>query len=106
MKQMPRERRERVEQTMAKYGDNKWWESNDPIEIATYQLFEDVLLVDFSEFYKSVGTFLGRRIRYQDVAYNTEGLQKEVRDVLNAKKNEKKLLFVKNEDQSERGVKL
>jgi len=37
-----------------KYGDNHWWESDDLLTLAYYQMHEDILLIPFSKFHEAV----------------------------------------------------
>lgn len=47
---------------MSKYGDNKWWLSNDIKLMCYYQLHEDILLIEFEIFHKGVEALLERAI--------------------------------------------
>lgn len=47
---------------MSKYGENHWWLSQDTLEIAKYQLSEDILLVPFDKFHKGLEKLLGRPV--------------------------------------------
>jgi hypothetical protein len=49
----------RVNEAKAKYGDNHWWESDDLLTVAYYQMNEPILLIDFSKFHESVEFAIG-----------------------------------------------
>lgn len=61
------------------YGDNHWWESDDPVEIAKNQIFERCLLADFEKFHKGLKIILGRDVYIHELGLNPEGIQDEVR---------------------------
>ena len=73
------ESRANVIRVMEKYGDNKWWESNDPEYIARYQLFEDILMVDFSTFHEGVEKLLDRPVWTHEFGINVDELREEAR---------------------------
>lgn len=50
------------EETRAKYGDNPWWESDDPLVIAWHQGHEEILLVHFPKFLRSLEKVTGMDI--------------------------------------------
>ncbi len=67
---------------MQKYGNNRWWESKDPVEVARYQVFEDVLMTDFSTFHKSVEKLVGRPVYTHEFGLNVEGVRQEAREAI------------------------
>lgn len=69
--------RKNVEETIAKYPNNKWWRSDDSTEIAKYQLFERILMVDFSKFHEGVEKLLGRPVFTHEFGLNYDGLKEE-----------------------------
>ena len=69
----------RVRKVMEKYGDNHWWESNDPIKLATYQLYEPVLLADYSLFFKGLEKLLGRPVLNTEFFLNISDLREEMK---------------------------
>lgn len=71
------EARKNVEETIAKYPSNKWWRSDDPVEIAKYQLFEKILMVDFGKFHEGVVKLLGRPVFTHEFGLNYDGLKEE-----------------------------
>ena len=75
--ELPQKNRERILNTMAKYGDNKWWESKDPMHVARFQLFEPVLLVNFGVFHEGTGKLLGRPVYTSEFGLNYDGLKEE-----------------------------
>ena len=64
---------------MEKYGNNKWWESDDPARIAQYQLFEDILMVDFSTYHEGIEKLLDRHVWTHEFGINMKGLREEAR---------------------------
>ena len=69
--------RKNAEEVIAKYPNNKWWRLDDPIEIAKYQLFEEILMVDFSTFHEGVEKLLGRPVFTHEFGLNYDGLKEE-----------------------------
>lgn len=91
MKKLPEENQKAMQETMAKYGDYHWWLSDNPVEIAMNQLFEDVLLVDFGGFHKGVEELLGRPVWTHEFGYlNHKGLQEEAKNALHGFTNEER----------------
>jgi hypothetical protein len=74
---LPAKDKESVTKAVAKYGDNKWWLSEDPAEIARYQLFEPILLVPFGKFHEGTEKLLGRPVYTTEFALSLDGLKKE-----------------------------
>lgn len=64
---------------MEKYGDNHWWESKDPIEIAMYQIFEDILMAEFSKFHEGLEKLLGRPVFTHELGLDIRGLREEAK---------------------------
>ncbi len=70
---------DRVRTAMQQYGDDRWWESKDPVQVAMYQVFEDILLVDFSTYHEGLEKFLGRPVAVHEIPLNIKGLREEAR---------------------------
>lgn len=64
---------------MQEYGENHWWESDDPIEVAMYQIFEDFLMVDFSKFHEGIEKLVGRPVFTREFGMNVDALREEAR---------------------------
>jgi hypothetical protein len=65
-------------ETMAKYGDNHWWEPDvDPREYAYYQIQEPILLGDFSHFHTAIELLLSRPVFTHEFALNNDALIQE-----------------------------
>lgn len=79
---LPEEKKEVVLKTMAKYGDNHWWDSDDPIEVAVHQVFEDMFLVDDSLFMEGLAKLLGREVFRHEILFSMDALRKEVIDAI------------------------
>jgi hypothetical protein len=77
------ENRERALKTMRKYGNNRWWRSNDPLEVAKYQVFEDTLLVQFSLYHEGVEKLVGRPVYTHEFAsIFVDGLREEAKKAI------------------------
>jgi len=71
------ENRNNLVESMKKYGDNHWWESDDSITIGMYQLFEPILMVPFDKFHEGLEKLLDRPVWTQEMGINYEGLKEE-----------------------------
>lgn len=80
--EMPLEKKKRCLEVIAKYGSNKWWKSGDLLEIARYQLFEPILLVEFDDFHEGIELLLGRPVYITEFALNKEGIEEEARTAI------------------------
>ena len=60
----------RIHEVEEKYGDNKWWESDDPVHLATWQLFEPILMCDFPKFHDGVEKLLDRPVHTHEFGAN------------------------------------
>lgn len=69
----------RLRTAMEQYGDNRWWESKEPVQVAMYQIFEDILMVDFSTFHEGLEKLVGRPVFTHEMGLNVDGLRKEAR---------------------------
>ena len=65
------------EQALELY-ESKFWLSMNPKEIATFQLFEDLLCMPFSVFHEAVEKTLDRPVYTHEFGLAREGLQKEL----------------------------
>ncbi|MBS3102361.1 hypothetical protein J4458_02855 [Candidatus Woesearchaeota archaeon] len=79
---LPEENKKRVLETMAKYGDNKWWAYEDSVEVAKYQIFEDILMVPFGKYHEGVEKLLGRPVWTHEFGINAEGLRQEAKEAI------------------------
>jgi hypothetical protein len=72
------ERRDLCLTTMAKYGDNHWWEPGVCLYVfAYYQLHEDIMLCSrFDRFHEAVEAFLDRPVIINEFAW-PKGLRRE-----------------------------
>lgn len=59
---MSNENQQRLAAARAKYGNNRWWESDDLRRVAWYQIHEDVLCVTPQRFHAGVELLLGRPV--------------------------------------------
>jgi hypothetical protein len=55
------ERRKNLEAARARYGDNHWWESEDPRRRAAYQLLENTLMYDLDQFGRDVALLMAQQ---------------------------------------------
>jgi len=77
--QLSQETRETIKITMEKYRDNRWWESEDPLQIAMYQIFEDILIVDFDKYHQGLEKLVGRPVFTHEFGISREALREEAR---------------------------
>lgn len=63
-----------VEETKSKYGDNRWWDSDDPNVLFLGQINEPILLVDFVKFHKATEKALGRPVFTHEFAASVHEL--------------------------------
>ena len=89
---------------MEKYGDNKWWESDDPEYVARYQLFEDILMVDFSVFHEGVEKLLDRPVWTHEFGINVDGLREEARIAIHRRDVGSKYLGISDVQRSRKVV--
>ena len=78
-KELPQANVDRLRTAMQSYGENHWWESDDPTQVAMYQIFEDILMTDFSKFHEGLEKIVGRPVYTHEMGMNVEGLRKEAR---------------------------
>ena len=76
---LPKENVHKLITAMQKYGENYWWESKDPVQIAMYQVFEPILMTDFSAYHEGLEKLVGRPVFTHDLGLNAEGLREEAR---------------------------
>lgn len=76
---LPDKNKRLIREVAHKYGENKWWLSDDPAVGARYQLFEDVLMLSFDWFKVGVEKLLGRSVRPFEFAVK-EHLQREAKE--------------------------
>lgn len=68
---------------MEKFGDNRWWISEDKKVLGYYQLMNPVLLVSFDKFHEALEFLLGRPVWTHEMGLNYEGLKKEAERAFN-----------------------
>lgn len=68
---------------MQKFGDNRWWTSDDKKVVGYYQLTNPILLVPFDKFHESVEFLLGRPVWTHEFGLNWEGLKAEAERAFN-----------------------
>jgi hypothetical protein len=69
--------RSKMLKTMFKYGNNRWWLSEDVKTIAYYQLKENTLLVEYEIFHKGVEILFQRTMNRYELLSNLEELKQE-----------------------------
>lgn len=75
---LPQENRQTCLEAMDKYGDNRWWLSNDPKERAYHQIKEPVLLYkSFEDFHADLSVLLNRSVFTHEVTSNNFKLEVE-----------------------------
>jgi len=70
-----------VSSAMRKY-ENKWWESEDPLELAANQIFDDCLLVPVSTYMQGATELLGRDVIDIELFLFNDKIQEEARQAL------------------------
>lgn len=75
---LPQENIDSLKKAMQKYGENYWWESDDPVQIAMYQIFEDILMSDFGKFHEGIEKIVGRSVFTHEFGLNIDGIREEV----------------------------
>ena len=68
-----------IKKAMLSYGNNYWWESKDSRELAMYQVFEKILLTDFSTFHEGLEKLLDRPVWSHELGLNMDGIRNEAR---------------------------
>ena len=63
---------------MDKYGNECWWDSDDPIKIAKFQVQESVLLVPFIKFQDALEIVLKRPVSSSEISFENAALRAEV----------------------------
>lgn len=90
-----------TEEEAVALAETKFWEKMTPREIATFQLYEDLLCMPFEVFHKSIEEVLGRPVWTHEFGLNRDGLKKELageapmptmRDILNLVPTEKLII--------------
>jgi hypothetical protein len=80
---LPDENRERALKAMKKYGNNRWWRSDDPLEVAKYQVFEDTLLVPFDLYHEGIEKLVGRPVYTHEFESRlVDGLREEAKKAI------------------------
>jgi hypothetical protein len=74
---IPEETKIIINNTLRKYGDNKWWLSEDPKVIGYYQLFEEILVVNFSKLHEGVEKLLDRPVWSHEFGLNIYKLRED-----------------------------
>lgn len=62
---------------MEKFGDNRWWLSEDKRVLGYYQLMYPILLVPFDKFHEALEFLLGRPVWTHEMGLNYEELKAE-----------------------------
>lgn len=70
-----------IRETINKYPNNYWWESCDLREVAKWQLFEPILMVDFTKLHEGIEILLDRPVWTHEFAF-ADTLRKEVMDMI------------------------
>jgi len=78
---LPKKNVDALRTAMQKY-DTRWWESREPVEVARYQVFEDILMTDFGLFHEDVEKLVGRPVYTHDFGLNVNGLRQESREAI------------------------
>ena len=68
---------ENMRVAMARYGEHRWWLSEDPREVAYYQLHEHILLIDGAVFLSAIATLVAHEITRDELAWAAQGIRAE-----------------------------
>ena len=68
---------------MEKFGDNRWWTSEDKKVLGYYQLMNPILLVPFDKFHEALEFLLGRPVWTHEMGLNYEGHKAEAERAFN-----------------------
>ena len=79
--ELPKKNVDALRTAMQKY-DTRWWESRDSVEVARYQVFEDILMTDFGLFHEGVEKLVGRHVYTHEFNLNVNGLRQEAREAI------------------------
>ena len=80
---LPQENIDNLKRAMAKYGDNRWWESEDPVTIARYQIFENIFMSStFSIFHEGLEKLLERAVYTHELGLNMKGIRAEASEAI------------------------
>ena len=82
LESLPVEKRQTALSTMSKYGNNRWWMSDDAVYAARYQLFEDILLLPPDFYLQGVVKLLGRQVFDFEVRWNLESIRHEAKEAI------------------------
>jgi len=77
LSELPEKNRTELTNTIKKYGENKWWESEDKAYVAMFQIFETVVMVNITDFRIGLGELLGRPVSTYELGLNIKGLEQE-----------------------------
>ena len=72
-------------EAQAKYGENRWWLSSDPIEYVKHQIEEPILMSPLENYQSALTKVLGRDVWDIDMLMSYSRLQEEARSVLEMK---------------------
>lgn len=78
---LPQKNLENLRTAMQKY-DEKWWESEDPVQVARYQFFEPILMSDFSRYHEGLERLVGRPVWTHELALNKDSLETEMEEAI------------------------
>lgn len=82
LNELPEKNKTTVIETMNKYDGNLWWESKDLVFVAMFQIFEPVLMVDFSDFHAGLEKLLGRPVFTHEMGININRLKQEAKEAV------------------------
>lgn len=65
-------------QTMNKYGEDRWWISDNPDYMTYKQFQEDIMLIESEAWQKATEQLLGRKISFLELKFSFDDLKNEV----------------------------
>lgn len=66
-----------TEEQAIKLAESGWWKDKSSEDIVKFQLFEEKLCMDFSDFRKALGDVLKRPVYIHELGFNYDGICKE-----------------------------
>jgi len=84
-----------------KYGDNRWWESNDPLYVIKHQIEEPWQVISFPAYMDMLSEFIDRPLSHLEFAFNYDQVMDEVRLAI----KRKEVGIIESAEQKEAGRK-
>ncbi len=73
------DQRRNLDEVSEKYGDNRWWESDDPMTVLRHQIEEPMQVVSVPDYVDMLGQFLERPVCHMEIAFDYDRIKSDVR---------------------------